>query len=210
MSKGERMSQEQRAKLSAANRGNPKVIAANRIRRAKMSAAMLGRKHTAETRAKLRGNQNARGNRGRKLSAEHRAAISAALRGSPKVIAANNQPERRAAIAAALRRPEVRAKRVASNKGKHRELLAAWRPIAIVASKNAPVKGECWVCLEPATEYDHLIPRGRSGWDDPGNTLPCCTFHNRAKGQRDPAQWFAHLGLPMDEAFAALFQPVAA
>src|SRR6266567_2540951 len=175
MSKGERMSQEQRAKLSAANRGNPKVIAANRIRRAKMSAAMLGRKHTAETRAKLRGNQNARGNRGRKLSAEHRAAI-----------------------AAALRRPEVRAKRVASNKGKHRELLAAWRPIAIVASKNAPVKGECWVCLEPATEYDHLIPRGRSGWDDPGNTLPCCTFHNRAKGQRDPAQWFAHLGLPMD------------
>ncbi|MEP7378371.1 MAG: HNH endonuclease [Chloroflexota bacterium] len=55
----------------------------------------------------------------------------------------------------------------------------------------ASVKGECIYCFQPATTYDHVIPRGRPGWDEPGNLVPACLSCNGQKGQRTPDEWLA-------------------
>jgi 5-methylcytosine-specific restriction endonuclease McrA len=54
---------------------------------------------------------------------------------------------------------------------------------------NAPVKGECVYCLRPAQTFDHMIPRGQSGWDDPDNVVPACYSCNTMKWTRTPAEW---------------------
>lgn len=74
--------------------------------RAKMGLAWVGRKHTPETRAKV-----SAARKGVRLSEEHRAAISAGQRGSKR------SPEARAKMSAAARNrsPEYRAKIAAAN-----------------------------------------------------------------------------------------------
>lgn len=54
---------------------------------------------------------------------------------------------------------------------------------------EATVKGECVYCFSPATTFDHVIPRGRPGWDEPDNLVPACLTCNVSKGQRTPEEW---------------------
>jgi 5-methylcytosine-specific restriction endonuclease McrA len=118
--------------------------------------------------------------RGRKLSAEHRENLSAAMR------LRMQSPEARMGISAALRgrviTPEWREKLSASNR------------VSLVGNqnvRNAKPKGFCVYCFDPAaTTYDHVIPRGRPGWDDPDNLVVCCLRCNIWKGQRTPEEWF--------------------
>jgi hypothetical protein len=56
---------------------------------------------------------------------------------------------------------------------------------------GAPVLGECVYCDAPAQTWDHVIPRGRPGADDPDNLMPACWDCNRAKGARTPEEWFS-------------------
>ena len=56
-------------------------------------------------------------------------------------------------------------------------------------AKDAPVIGECWACLQPATTWDHLIPRGRPGWADPRNLAPMCRWCQSSKSNRTPDEW---------------------
>jgi 5-methylcytosine-specific restriction endonuclease McrA len=108
---------------------------------------------------------------------EQRARISATLKVSPAAVAA------RAALhdsqRGVPRPPEVRARISAATMG-HRDYVA-----------TAPVKGECVYCGRPASGYDHVIPRGRPGWDDPENLVPSCRSCNTSKGPRTPDEWFA-------------------
>jgi len=126
---------------------------------------------------------------------EHRANMSAALKGnhpSPeartKMSAAHLgrtlTPEHRAAISAALNAPSMLARISAS----HRKPLTPEHREAI---RNAPVKGECSYCGLPATSTDHVIPRGRQGWDDPANEVIACLRCNQSKGVRTPEEWLA-------------------
>ena len=62
---------------------------------------------------------------------------------------------------------------------------------AVVRNRTLDVIGECVYCFGPATEHDHVIPRGRPGWDDPDNLVPACGPCNNSKGPRTPAEWFA-------------------
>lgn len=55
------------------------------------------------------------------------------------------------------------------------------------ALRNPPVKGECVYCGKPATERDHVIPRGRGGVE----TVLACHTCNDSKGQRTPDEWLA-------------------
>jgi 5-methylcytosine-specific restriction endonuclease McrA len=139
--------------------------------KAKISSTLKGRKCSplsAETRAKI-----GAGHRGKTLSAEHRAKLSLAHRGkSPgnkgKPAWNKGKPhsaETRAKITAAHRTPEYQA-------------------------KLSPVLGECVYCFGPATQRDHIIPRGRPGWDNPDNIVLACRFCNRDKGARTPEEWF--------------------
>ena len=100
---------------------------------------------------------------GRKLTPEHRAAISAASKGHPV------SPEQRAKIAAA-----------------HLGVGVGNR-----YAKDAPVLGECAYCFAPAQTRDHVIPRGRPGWDDPENVVLACWSCNTWKHNRTPEEWFA-------------------
>lgn len=56
--------------------------------------------------------------------------------------------------------------------------------------KDAPVIGECVYCFGPARTRDHVIPRGRPGWDDPSNIVPACFSCNDSKGPRTPQEWW--------------------
>ena len=81
---------------------------------------------------------------------------------------------------------EHRANLSAAQKGKPRPYARGNRNV-----QDAPVKGECAYCLGPATTHDHVIPRGRPGWDDPENVVLACLSCNRAKSNRTPDEWFA-------------------
>lgn len=59
--------------------------------------------------------------------------------------------------------------------------------------RDATVKGECVYCFGIATARDHVIPKGRPGWDDPDNLVPACFSCNASKGNRTPEEWFAAL-----------------
>jgi 5-methylcytosine-specific restriction endonuclease McrA len=63
-----------------------------------------------------------------------------------------------------------------------------------IANLNLSVLGECAYCLGPATGYDHIIPRGRPGWDDADNVVLACQPCNSSKSDRTPEEWFA--GVP--------------
>ena len=153
---------------------------------ARMSAARKGRpltpEHVAAIRAgwtpegRVRANAPlALGRKGNPWSPETRDKLVAALTGRTLTL------EHRAAISAGLKghqvRPETKAFLSAKFAGR--------------TKPYAPVKGECAYCLGPATEHDHVIPRGRPGWDAPDNTVPACVRCNRSKGSRTPDEWLA-------------------
>lgn len=150
----------------------PEAIARNRT-------SNTGRVLSPETRAKmsaaLRGNTHTKGH---VLTPEHRAAISAGSKGKPK------SPETRARMSASLRlrrhTPEGRAKIGATKVGNSFVL-------------TAPIKGECVYCFGPATTRDHVIPRGRPGWDDPGNIVLACLSCNTSKRDSTPEEWVARI-----------------
>ena len=130
--------------------------------------------YTPESRARANASL-ALGRKGNPWSPETRAKVTAALTGRSLTA------EHRAAIGAGLKghqtRPETKARLSA-------KLIGRTAPYA-------PVKGECAYCLAPATEYDHIIPRGRPGWDAPDNMVPACVRCNRSKASRTPEEWFA-------------------
>lgn len=104
-------------------------------------------------------------------------------------------PEHRARIAAARRgttaRPETRAKIAASRRGTR--LSAAQRAKISASLKARPIIGTCVYCGDPAQTLDHVIPRGRPGWDRPDNEVPCCSLCNQSKSDRTPEEWAAYL-----------------
>jgi 5-methylcytosine-specific restriction endonuclease McrA len=92
---------------------------------------------------------------------------------------------------------ETRAKMRAAKIGKklspeHRATLLGNRRF-----RDAPVKGECVYCGNPATTRDHVIPRGRPGWDDPDNIVLACSWCNFSKGDRTPEEWFDQMKVEM-------------
>lgn len=142
-----------------------------------------GERMTDEARAKLRATRALQ-----VFTPEHRARMSAGLKGKPwsaarRAAAPTNTPEQRAKISASMKgyvkTTEHRARLSASLRG-HPDYVS-----------TAPVKGECAYCLGPANTYDHVIPRGRPGWDAPDNVVLACWPCNRWKGRRTPEEWFA-------------------
>ena len=171
-----------------------------------------GSHHLPESKAKMRGPRGSRSqeakdaaaakNRGRKRTPEQRARISAA--------STQHLPEVRAKIGAAVRgkvrTPEWRAKISAALKGRklskeHRAAISAAMTPGVrekIASQKrgktpapAPTLGACAYCGCPGETIDHVIPRGRPGWDDPGNVVIACGTCNRSKKNRTPDEWLA-------------------
>lgn len=113
--------------------------------------------------------------RGSKAGPGVAARISAALAGRPK---SPEHVERvRAALVGHRHTPEHRARISAT--------LAGRRP----AWLDVPAIGECAYCGGPAFERDHVIPRGRPGWEAPDNLVPACRPCNRSKKNRTPDEW---------------------
>jgi HNH endonuclease/NUMOD3 motif len=175
MRKGSKHSAKSRSKISAALRGHHRRHSPET--RTKISETLRGRKHSPERAANMRAALQ-----GHKVSDETREKLSAAHRGR------SLSPEHCAAIAEALRGgkhcggPAI----AAALRGRKRPLM-----LGNQYARNAPVKGECVYCFNPAaTTYDHVIPRGRPGWDDPDNLVVCCLPCNVWKGQRTPEEWF--------------------
>jgi 5-methylcytosine-specific restriction endonuclease McrA len=54
-----------------------------------------------------------------------------------------------------------------------------------VAARWAYYGQRCWMCGDPATQTDHVIPLNRGGPDWPANLRPCCATCNRAKWDQD-------------------------
>lgn len=128
----------------------------------------------------------------RHLSPEHRAAIGAGLIGRPVT------PEMRAKMRAAKLgkplSPEHRAKLSAALRGKPTwnkgvPTTPEHRAKLVEAARNHVVIGECVYCGAPAMSFDHVIPRGRPGWED--NVVPACISCNASKNQRTPDEWLA-------------------
>ena len=147
--------------------------------RAKISASLMGHPISDETRAKWR-SQRA-GAKRKPPSPETRAKIGAAQKGRP------NRGRQHPNSIAALRA--------------HRRTGSTWTPeqrikmsAMLIGNRlilDAPVKGECVYCFGPATTHDHVIPKGRPGWDDPDNLVLACRWCNSAKNARTPEEWFA-------------------
>ncbi len=174
---------EHRAKLRAAHLGKP---LSPEHREAK-AAAM----RRPEVRAKLskagRGNKSSQG---RVLTLETRQRISVA-----KIAAYDRDPSLRQRIAAANRAanerdPSLREIHAAALRAAY-ERDPSLRAKAAAYVVNAPVLGECIYCFGPAQTMDHVIPRGRPGWDDPANLLPACYSCNSSKNDRTPDEWLA-------------------
>ena len=116
----------------------------------------IGKKRSPEVIAAMSersiGNQNGKGNRF-KHTLEARAAISSALKGKPKP---PMTAEHKAAISAALRSPEVRQKMSNSQKGKKQtsEQIAKTRARMI---GNQFVKGKRWTWRQKKEDADPLI-----------------------------------------------------
>jgi 5-methylcytosine-specific restriction endonuclease McrA len=114
----------------------------------------------------------------------------------------HHTPEQRAKIRAAATGklhspndypPEVRAKIADARRGKalSPEHCAKLRAAALGNRhmREAPIKGRCVYCGGLAQSLDHVIPRGRIGWDDPRNVVHACYVCNSSKGQRTPEEW---------------------
>lgn len=54
-----------------------------------------------------------------------------------------------------------------------------------IAARWAYYGHRCWMCGEPATQTDHVMPLNRGGSDWPANQRPSCATCNRAKSDRD-------------------------
>lgn len=93
----------------------------------------------------------------------------------------------RASLKIAMSTPEVRAKISAAMKGKPKSEQHRRQLVEIL--KNPKVIGECVYCGEPATQQDHVVPRGRLGWED--HLVPACRRCNDSKNNRTPEEWFA-------------------
>jgi 5-methylcytosine-specific restriction endonuclease McrA len=128
---------EHRARMSAAKKGRPQTPEHIAARRAG---------YTPEGRARANANLEA-GRQGNPWSPETRAKVIAALTGRRLT------PEHRAAIGTGLKGHRTTAETKARLSAK---LIGRTPPYE-------PVKGECAYCLRPATEHDHVIPRGRPG-----------------------------------------------
>lgn len=130
--------------------------------------------------------------RGEHLTPEHRARISAAQKGRPFT------PEHLAAIRAA----HVRQRGIPLS-AKHRAALigvkhpqSSIRLAGNTYLADAPIKGECVYCFQPARGFDHVIPRGRPGWDEPENLVIACYSCNQSKNNRTPEEWLAGVKAP--------------
>ena len=55
-----------------------------------------------------------------------------------------------------------------------------------VAARWAYYADRCWMCGEPATQNDHVIPLSRGGSNWPANLRPACGPCNREKWDRKP------------------------
>ena len=167
LSRVKTMTPEHRAKISAALKGRPKdpeVVA-------RMAATNRGKRHSPEWSAHI--SAGLCGRAGHKQSLEARTAISEALSNRPK------SPEHCAALREAMARPETKARRRAASLGNSYVLKAS-------------VKGECVYCTcHLATQHDHVIPRGRPGWEAPDNVVLACLECNDSKNNRTPDEWFA-------------------
>ena len=128
-------------------------------------------RHTPETKAKMRASHM-----GHLVTPETRRRISASKMGHAV------SDETRARISAARQgqvfSPEARAKMGLAHRGN-------------TYIRDASIKGECVYCFGPATTHDHIIPRGREGWDAPGNIVPACLPCNTSKRDRTPEEWLA-------------------
>lgn len=117
---------------------------------------------------------------------EHRAARLARQR------AVMQTPEYRAAISRAgtgrVQSPETRAAI-----GRANAVALRGKGIGNRNALDAPVKGECAYCGQPAQAFDHVLPRREpyGGSDDPVNIVPACYACNTSKGRRDPWAWLA-------------------
>lgn len=158
--------------------------------RARMSASHKGKPPTPEQLVNLAAMHQA--NRGRPLSPERRAKIGAAQRGR------SFTPEHLTAIRDAHARkrgvPLSAEHRAALIGIVHPEASSRMRGNTLLA--DAPIKGECVYCFEPARGFDHVIPRGRLGWDDPDNIVIACYSCNTSKNNRTPEEWLAGMKAP--------------
>lgn len=50
-------------------------------------------------------------------------------------------------------------------------------------------KGCCYVCREPATTVDHVIPISKGGPNNLNNCRPACKSCNFSKGAKDVLEW---------------------
>ena len=184
---GYRQTPEHRAAISAALMGKARTPLSSE-HRAKIGLAGIGRRLSPEHREKIRA-----ANLGKPMSAEHRARLIALNTGS--IHSAEHRARTSAALQGHVVTRETRVKISAAKKGRpfspeHRaKISAAGRGNRNVL--DASVKGECVYCLGPATGHDHVIPRGRPGWDDPDNLVVACLSCNSAKRDRTPEEWFA-------------------
>lgn len=95
----------------------------------------------------------------------------------PTFAGRQHTPEARAAISAALAgKPRPRSRGNQNAVGQSRA--------------NDPIIGECVYCGGTATTRDHVIPRGRPGWDTPDNVVPACKSCNAMKKNRTPDEWW--------------------
>lgn len=151
-----------------------------------MSASHLGSHRSPESIAKT-----AAAHRGRKATPEQRERLSEAHKGQ---VAWNRgataNAESRAAYSAGQRRRFERPEEREAARNAH----SRWRRT-----------GDCAYCGEAANSWDHVIPRGRPGWDAPENKVPACITCNNSKGPRTPGEWQASLA-----AYIARTEPLLA
>ena len=57
-----------------------------------------------------------------------------------------------------------------------------------VAARWAYYADKCWMCRQPATQNDHVIPLSRGGSNWPANIRPACGPCNREKWDRSPLE----------------------
>jgi 5-methylcytosine-specific restriction endonuclease McrA len=168
-----------------------------------------GQHHSPETRAKMSASHS-----GVPLSSDHLTKMKAGHVGLPGPVLTPEQrerlslalmghavtPETRARIGSAQRgqvrgplRAETRRKLSVALRGRvftdaHRARISSAK-MGNTGTIDATVKGECVYCFGPATTHDHVIPRGRPGWDDPENVVLACHSCNASKRNRTPEEW---------------------
>lgn len=146
-----------------------------------MSHPNLGRKHTAQARANM-----SAAHMGHTIPSAQRAKTSAALKGRPRPpeVLERIHTSLRSAIADGRVKPRIGWRHTPEARDRIRSGMQGNQN-----TSNAAVIGECVYCGDPATTKDHQIPRGRPGWDAPGNLVPACLSCNSAKRNRTPEEW---------------------